>query len=767
MQQFRRIFQVISALIIMTANHSFGQQLYFPHEAYQDQDKMKKAMPELGLKLIERCKKDVQPDKVSYYAALFRYEMIANQFTDALRSIDSAGAQFRMADSVTTKTYAFPFRIYSLVMQNRYQSSFSFERLFDSVFVNTYNQFSFKVADAAENYFKADLQSRQERYLGILEKNKLNKNDSISYETAQNLCFHYLNYVVYTAEIPRARGLLNVINNKKYIMEDSVLIPMRDGAFVSATIVRNRSIASEPVVLKFGIYAAESMISEAKFIASHGYAAVIADTRGKRLSNQIIEPFEHDANDAYDIINWIIKQSWCNGKVGMYGGSYLGFSQWAAVKKVHPALKTIVPQVAAGIGIDFPAFYGIYWVDMLRWIHVVTNNKMTDWAGTGNKANWDSVRSSWYTNGKAFQSLDSMEGRYNSIFQRFIQHSSYDAFWSSMVPYKQDYANINIPVLTIIGYYDDDQRGAMYYFDQHHLYNKNAEHYLLIGPYDHYGAQGYPLDPATVLHGYRIDSVAQIKIIDIVFEWFDFILKGRARPALLKDKINFEVMGANKWRHTPSLQKMNNDTLTFYLGSQQTENYYNLVTKPSIGNKLIKQRIELADRSNFEGDEIVINGDGAIIDTTLMPGNYLRFVSDTLNQACDFNGSFIASLNAIINKKDMDLSIKLYEQMPNGKYFQLSNNIARCSFIKDFSKRQLLTPGKLENIFLPNTFFTSRHLQKGSKIVLLIGSNNNPYWQINYGTGKDVSKETIDDAKVPLQIQWSTSNSYIKLPIWK
>src|SRR4029079_317524 len=113
------------------------------------------------------------------------------------------------------------------------------------------------------------------------------------------------------------------------------------------------------------------------------------------------------------------------------------------------------------------------------------------------------------------------------------------------------------------------------------------------------------------------------------------------------------------------------------------------------------------------------------------------------------------------------LSIKLYEQMPNGKYFQLSNNIARCSFIKDFSKRQLLTPGKLENIFLPNTFFTSRHLQKGSKIVLLIGSNNNPYWQINYGTGKDVSKETIDDAKVPLQIQWSTSNSYIKLPIWK
>jgi predicted acyl esterase len=150
-----------------------------------------------------------------------------------------------------------------------------------------------------------------------------------------------------------------------------------------------------------------------------------------------------------------------------------------------------------------------------------------------------------------------------------------------------------------------------------------------------------------------------------------------------------------------------------------------------------------------------------------MPGNYLRFVSDPLSESCEFNGSFIASLNAIVNKKDMDLSIKLYEQMPDGRYFQLSNNIARCSFIKDFSKRRLLTTGRLENIFLSHTFFTSRYLQKGSRIILLVGINNNPYWQINYGTGKDVSKETIDDAKTPLQIQWFTNSSYIKLPIWK
>ena len=105
--------------------------------------------------------------------------------------------------------------------------------------------------------------------------------------------------------------------------------------------------------------------------------------------------------------------------------------------------------------------------------------------------------------------------------------------------------------------------------------------------------------------------------------------------------------------------------------------------------------------------------------------------------------------------------------MPNGNYFQLSNNIARSSYIKDNSKRHLLSPGKQENINFSNTFFISKHIQTGSRLILLVGVNKSPYWQINYGTGKDVSKETISDAATPLKIQWLTNESYIKIPIWK
>ncbi len=754
------------AIFLNISIESFSQQIFFAKPSISDSDNIRNAMSELAFKVAERYKKHPEEDKISYFSNLFRYEMIAELYESSLHSLETLRSLYK--DTIDKITVAFPFWTFAAAQIEIKKQHSSFESVFDELFSTEYNKMPFKAATAAENYFNADLKSRQSRFLDMIKKLQNSKEDSISFNDAQSLCFSYLNYLVYTAELPRVKKILEKIINETFIINDSVLIPMRDGAKVSATIVRPRhNLTPQPVVFKFGIYASESKVAEARFIAGHGYAAIIADTRGKRLSNQALEPFEHDADDAYDIIDWVSKQEWCNGKIGMYGGSYLGFTQWAAVKKIHPALKTIVPQVAVGIGVDFPGLYGVYWTDMLNWIHLVSNNKLTDWSGEGNKMSWDSVRQTWYTSGKAFNSLDSIEGRHNNIFQRFLKHPLNDEYWRNMIPYKEEFGKIKIPVLSITGYYDDDQRGAMYYFGQHHKYNPNPEHYLVIGPYDHYGAQGYPLEPPAVLNGYSIDSVANIKIMDLIFQWFDYTLKGGTKPELLKDKINFEVMGANKWRHTSSLSKMNNDSLVFYISKQKSGDHYKLSGKNSIENKSIKQTIHLADRSDSKDNEIVINSDGAIIDTSLRIKGHLTFVSDPLTQPYELNGSFVANLNATINKKDMDLVIRLYEQLPDGRYFQLSNNIARCSYIKDFSKRQLLVPGKLENIFFANTFFTSKYLQKGSRIILVIGINKNPHWQINYGTGKDVSKETIKDATVPFQIQWMTNNSYIKLPVWK
>ncbi|HEY4876590.1 MAG TPA: hypothetical protein VIH86_13515, partial [Puia sp.] len=90
----------------------------------------------------------------------------------------------------------------------------------------------------------------------------------------------------------------------------------------------------------------------------------------------------------------------------------------------------------------------------------------------------------------------------------------------------------------------------------------------------------------------------------------------------------------------------------------------------------------------------------------------------------------------------------------------------RASHAKDRSKRQLLHPGKKEIIPVTNTFFTCKQLHKGSRLIVLLGMNKNPDWEINYGTGKNVSDETIKDGAIPLQVKWYNS-SYIKIPVLK
>ena len=79
---------------------------------------------------------------------------------------------------------------------------------------------------------------------------------------------------------------------------------------------------------------------------------------------------------------------------------------------------------------------------------------------------------------------------------------------------------------------------------EHYKYNDNADHYLIIGPYDHWGAQGRP---ASVVRGYAIDPVAKINTQQITFQWLDYVLRGGEKPALLKDRINFQVMGTDEW----------------------------------------------------------------------------------------------------------------------------------------------------------------------------------------------------------------------------
>lgn len=552
------------------------------------------------------------------------------------------------------------------------------------------------------------------------------------------------------------------IENSKalYDIQDDVLIKTKDGALISAIVVRKKGITTpQPVILQFTIYVRNRDIKSLKEAVDNGYVGVMAYSRGKRFSPNEIAPYEHDGKDAYDVIDWISKQSWCNGKVGMYGGSYNGLTQWASTKKLHPALKTIVPYVANRAGMGLPMENSIFINPNYEWTFYVTNNKTLDTIVGNDRKRFRTMQDKWWNSGVAYRKIDSIDGTPNKYLQRWLLHPGYDKYWQDMVPYKEEFAQVNIPVLSFDGYYNDSQISSLYYLREHVKYNKNAEHYLIIGPYGHFGAQTGG-DP--ILNEYKVDSIAIINTKKITYEWFNYILKGAPKPAILKDKINYEVMSTNEWKHSPSLEKMSNASLKLYLTDTKSKGKYSLSNKKPTKSGYLSQEVNFADRQISNNDYYP----DPIIRKELDTINGYFFISEPFKEAISVNGSFEGEIKASINKKDMDIGVVLYEVLPNGEYFHLSYFLGRASYAKDITTRNLLVPNKIESIPFTNTRLVSKQLSKGSRLLVVINVNKNAYSQLNYGTGKDVSDETIKDAKEPLKIKWY-NDSFVKIPIWK
>lgn len=185
-------------------------------------------------------------------------------------------------------------------------------------------------------------------------------------------------------------GLCSNAAEPRFDIRDDILIKTPDGVTLSATLVRPSDVREPlPTLLKFTIYTRpEQAIEDGKRIAARGYASVIADARGKRLSSDRISPYEHDGVDATAVIDWIARQSWSNGKVGMWGGSYDGFSAWAAAKHRHPALKTIAVSAAAIPGLGLPMHNNVFLNANYGWAFYVTNNKLLDEATYRQNDRW-------------------------------------------------------------------------------------------------------------------------------------------------------------------------------------------------------------------------------------------------------------------------------------------------------------------------------------------------------------------------------------------
>ena len=747
--QMKNIY-LISLLCFVFSGNIFAQKTYFKYE--KDTSKIPQQIENLSKEILKKY--SYTSDKKKYLNNLFRLQISAKQYNLGLQSLDSLR-------KVYAESYEYyniiriDYEVFSRIQKSNISSKDKFKKILDNIL----SKASETTKEESFYYLDLDLKKAQKSFKSKYKKTKTK--DSISIEQAIKLIKSHLSFKIAKLIAKPSKIYIRNELNKKYIIKDSLFITTRDNANLSTIIVRKREDTKPlPVILQFSIYPSKYEVDAAKYSADYGYIGVNVNTRGKRYSNDELNPFEYDGKDIYDVIDWIVKQPWSNGEVGMYGGSYLGFAQWASTKNLHPALKTIVPMVAVGTGIDYPMHNNVFMSYMLRWIHYVENNKFTDEEVFASDKKWDSLYTNWYKKGLAFNKLDSLDKSPNKTFQKWLKHPSYDSYWKNMMPYKEDFSKIDIPILTFTGYYDDDQIGALHYYKEHRKYNSKADHYLVIGPYDHGGAQGYP---SKILKGYKIDSIADIRHIPLTYKWFNHILKDSLKPKILKDKVNYQVMGTNEWKSKPLLKDVANDSLILYLDNTFTDKNYLLTKNRPKKRGFIKEEVNFLDRSFVEKVETIPE---KILDTIIITKNKNTFISKPLLEDFEINGSFKGQLDLIINKKDLDIHIELFEVTQDGKYFSLSTFLGRASYSKNRSKRNLLKPHVKESIQIKNSSFTSKLIKKGSKLLLVLSVNKNPYWEINYGTGKDVSTETIKDGKIPLKIKWLNS-SKINIPIFK
>jgi putative CocE/NonD family hydrolase len=698
-------------------------------------------------------------DEETPFDDLFRLHIAINEYKKSTAYLDSLSNFYKKQYPEVGNVIGIHYRVNNEANILLQKEDKTYEEVFNKAFQNITKNLTTSERGYLTYYFTDDLATRRQKLFVFVER--LNKKGTISRKDAIEFVRNYVTFKTYTDLQGFAKPQIKAMDDKYYIIQDSLLVKTSKDKRVSSIVVRKKSSKDKlPTILMFSIYPSDYDLVYAKEAADAGYVGVIAHTRGKKNSVSTTNPFEYDSYDVNKVIDWISKQPWSDGQVGMYGGSYLGFTQWAATKNTHSALKTIVPQVSVGTGIDYPMHNGVFMSYMLRWLHYVTNNKMIDDEVFEDDEKWKTLYSEWYKSGKSFRTLDSIEGKPNPIFQRWLDHPNFDNYWKNMTVSGKQFSKIDIPVLTFTGYYDDDQIGALYYYKEHHKYHKNPNHHLVIGPYNHAGAQGYP---DSELKGYKLDSVANIPINKITFKWFDYILKDSIKPSFLKNKVNIQVMGKNKWRHVNSLKDISNDTIKFYLDNTLKNGSYKLTKDIQHKNEYIRYQMDFKDRSDYEKD--FDHEEFKIVDSTLTYGKQIVFATEPFKTNFELNGQFIGNLSLITNKKDLDIRILLYELKPNGTYFNLSNYLARASYTENREKRKLLSPGKKQEIRIKNTFFTSKSISVGSKLIVLLSINNNPSWQVNYGSGKDVSEESIQDAGEPLEVKWYT-DSYLKFPIF-
>ena len=438
----------------------------------------------------------------------------------------------------------------------------------------------------------------------------------------------------------------------------------------------------------------EDFVAWGRHFPPHGYAVAVQDVRGRGDSDGVFTPWIDEFEDGYDTVEWVARQPWCDGHVGMLGGSYMAWVQWTAAARRPPHLVTMVAAGSPGRwGRDWPYRYGAFWAeDYLEWLYRVSGRSLQP----SSVPDWGPVHRS-----REIRQFDARLGRPTPHWQTALDHPTVDAYWQRLAI--TGYEKMDWPVLHVTGWYDPCAPGSLHHFREMEARSPAAgRQVLLLGAWNHGGAckTGEAVPGA---HDPMPD--ASLDLRSVWLEWFDRWLAGRPGARETWPRVRYYAMGGG-WRDTDAWPPRGARPLTLALhpdGSLAVDGggaeFWRTPERPGAGAAAGTRTYRYDPDDPTPSHPVVDAGpppDPRAEDLRFLEtrGDVLTYTSPPVAAPVEVAGPIVLRLHAASSAPDTDFGALLSDVDPDGRSVLLSSGIQRASFRESLTEPTLLSPSE-------------------------------------------------------------------------
>ena len=570
-------------------------------------------------------------------------------------------------------------------------------------------------------------------------------------------------------------------------VETNLPVKMRDGVVLYADVYRPDSPGPFPVALQRTPYdkgSAGSMTNlDPMKAARNGYAVVIQDTRGRYTSEGEFYAFRDEINDGYDTVEWAAAQPWSTGKVGMYGASYVGATQWLAAVARPPHLAAIVPNVTASNyhegwayqGGAFELGFNVSWTLLqLTLANFGAISSTKDVAAERRQELISAVNDMEVSfRHLPTKDLPQLQGGLADYYYDWLAHPEFDDYWKNLC-IEDNHPRLGVPACNIGGWYDIFLGGTIRNFLGMRANGGSDDarrgQKLLIGPWQH-GSRG-----GSVVgdHYFGIAADAMAADLDGVhFRWFDYWLKGINNGVLDEPPVRVFVMGDNAWRDEQEWPLARAQNTGYYLHSQGKANSSHgdgsLSPEPPGQEPPDVYLYNPADPVPTRGGGLCCNpyfaANGAFDQQEIEARpDVLVYSTPPLERDLEVTGPVTVTLWAATSQTDTDFTAKLVDVCEDGCARNLTDGIIRARYRNSSSHPSFLEPGRAYE-FTIDLWATSNVFQRGHSIRVEISSSNFPRFDRNTNTGNVIAGDAEFKPALQTVMHDAQHPSRITLPV--